>query len=348
MTNRMPWSAAHLLCVALCAALAGCGAAPLEIGDDEPIFDTELDQQPAELDGLFLVIDAAGPLLVVDRDPDPDWAIGPVERLPQADSSAWSVTRRGVDPSKLPADLADVSRQQVRFSGPDGRACLAALGALELVGRTDSADHEPSDVSGDDGDGLDLDPSWESPSSRVVLGSRLRSVDGSCAGTTWATYADAPAPLVFARVEREELEGAEQLAGAALEALRQLPEYRELEALYAVELELDERAERWEEHGGASPSFAFWRAGDRTLVGVDLGVGGGCGDFGAALWALFELRDGSLLLRARDREAPFPTDVFDLEGDGRLELASGERLLLPTQSGVAVLDVDVPYYGCSC
>jgi hypothetical protein len=350
MTNRMVF----LIGAALCPALSGCGVESLAARNEEPSFAlSELAAEPAQPDGVFLVIDAAGPLLVADRDPDPDWASGGIEPVPSRGGGpgTWSVTRRAVDLHKLPPELAHVSGREVLVHAPRGNTCLATLGELELVRRA-----EPEEPALDDDAGLSLDPEspeerWESPASRVVLGSRVHTLDSSCDGAVWATLTGAAAPLVFTSLERDQIDGADALAELALAALRELPEYGAIEQTYVEELTLDEtagRAERWEHHAGAAPGFAFWRAAGRTLVGVDANAGGGCGDFGAALWALFELREGALELRARDRDAPFPTDVFDLEGDGRLELASGERLMLPTSTGVAVLDVDVPYYGCSC
>jgi hypothetical protein len=352
MTNRMPRRASFCLCAALCSALSGCGAEPLAAGQGQPRFDVaELDPEPAEPAGLFLVIDASGPLLVAERNPDPDWAIGPVDRVSNRDGAMenWSVTRQAVDAEQLPAELATIAGRELLLHARRGESCLATLGELELVRRTDPYERSLAGELEGVLEPDDLDPGWESPASRAVLGGRIHTLDPACDGAVWATLAGLPAPVVFASVEHAQVDDAEQLAGAALAALRALPEYAEIDQIYSEVLdETSTRAEPWEQHAGASPSFAFWRVGERTLVGVDANVGGGCGDFGASLWALFELRDGALLLRARDREAPFPSDVFDLEGDGRLELASGERLLLPTSTGVAVLDVDVPYYGCPC
>lgn len=302
----------------LCLGCAGPVDEPLGAGE-QPVHDgTEAPR------GFAFVLDARGPVVVLDHEPDPEWGVGTVEQRGPAEPGGFAVDRQQVDVGRVPPELADRAGRDVVLHGENGETCPARLGELELIGRSDR---------------WELAEDMESPATRTVLAAPVLGIAGDCHAARWATLADEPEPITFR--SRDDVEP--RLADAALVALRALPAYQRIQSEYAVE-----HGDAWEHHDGARPRLTRFASGARTLVLVDAQAGTGCGDFGAALWGLFEARDGELSLRASAEHEPAPREIFDVDRDGRLELLSGERLLLPTADGVRSIDVEVPFYGCSC
>jgi hypothetical protein len=244
-----------------------------------------------------------------------------------------------VEPLRIPEELAEVVGRHVVLYGERGELCTAALAEPELVARTDALELDEDRAARSAAELAER--AWQATSTRVVLGSRATPLDGRCQGASFATFADEPTARVLAR--QSDARMSPQLAEIALRHFRDLPAWAELQASY------DLGPEPWEQHDGGAPSVSVWSAGGQTIIGVDAAVGSFCGDFKASLWALFEVRDTGLELLVSDTQGwPFPTQLFDLDGDGRLEMMVGERLLVPTSSGVEAFDVEVPSYGCPC
>ena len=294
-----------ILALALCS---GCGEA---MEETLPVFEEHPEEIAEAPQGFFFVIDAAGPVAVIDRDPNLEWGVGDEEPIGAGDARAYDVTRRS---AALPRELAQLAGQAIALHLADGTTCAATLGEPALFERSDR---------------------WEDsmPASRVVLGA---AIEGGCDGARWATLADAPEPVHYVR-------RGDAPVDEALAAFRALPEHQRIQTEYT-----EHHAGLWEHHDGAVPEVTLFASGERELVLVDAEAGAGCGDFGGALWALFERSSGGLVLRASAEHEVVPEQVLDVGRDGRLELLSGERLLFPTAEGVRSIDVEVPFYGCSC
>lgn len=343
MSERMPISC--LLAIAMSIASSACGGEPVASEELEAAheIDEVLGAEDPEARGFFFVIDGGGPVVALDRDPDPELLAGSTEIVTPGEPDAlFTITRRRVDATSVSPELGQLVGRHVLLWAEDGLRCDAELGALELVRRTDRAELDSDDPS-------EARPlaqrAWEAVSSRVVLASRVRALDGSCDGARFATLSDDPTPRVFPK--RTPNRDLEQQALAAISAL---DAYTEVQAEYD-RLERDgdaPRAARWQEHDGATPSLAFWSDDERSFVGVDLTIAGGCGDFGATLWAIYELGRSGLVLRAHSRSESFPSQIIDVRRDGSIELFDGQRLLIPTTGEVVGHDVSVPFYGCSC
>ena len=106
----------------------------------------------------------------------------------------------------------------------------------------------------------------------------------------------------------------------------------------------------------------MFRGGGRSFVAYDVEVGG-CGDFGGALWAVFEQRGEELVPigtpGADDLPGAFGVSaLFDADADGELEIlgrgwANPEReadVLVHSVGGrlTLVSDLSPPFHTCGC
>ncbi len=331
---------------------AGCGADPsADPASDDPSASaagSELEAEPPE--GLLLVIDAGGPLVVLERDPDPIWGRGAITLEQPSHPTPWLVTGRAIEPLRVPAELASLSGASVVLHGDQGELCRAELGELVLVRRSDPEELHDEESPPTNADELG-ERAWRAVASSVVLGSRPRASSGDCTGAAYATLPDGPEPERFAAQPDGALDPA--LSNEALLAFRSLASHAEIQTSYDLDLPVlaphEPRAAIWDQHDGAAPWIEAWSSGERTLIAVRAQIAEppSC-ELGASLWALFSPgRDGLELVADSSVEA-FPSLLFDADHDGRLELLAGERLLIPTADGVAAFDVDVPGYRCGC
>jgi hypothetical protein len=177
----------------------------------------------------------------------------------------------------------------------------------------------------------------------------IASLDQPCRGS-FAIDAKQPLPRVTTpRRARSELRA------LGLERFRALPEYSKLEAEFrAAGHPAPARWEEFDEH-----RVEAWSLGSEpSLLLVTARAGAGCADFSGRLSVLFRVSGGLqpelALLGVLD--AFEPKSVFDLDGDGELEvlfgpedLDQGRALWHRGKSGY-VLDklLSVPFLGCAC
>jgi hypothetical protein len=314
---------------------AGC-AAPVATSAERPA----TEEARGGSTPVFLVVDTGGPLVVVSSEPEIDWGIGPVELVPQSPGAGvdqYVVTRWAIDPRALPERFAGLAGRHVVLHGSLGERCYAELGELELVGRAYATPWNSEPLP----DGELPASSWQDHGGVVVLAARARPLDEACAGSGWASLADQPEPRLFVEDEPDEASGR-----AALDAVREFPDYWEIADLYAGNATVDpvERAGRWEHHGGGQPSLVSFQAGERRLIGVDLRASVDRGGFMGSLWALYELHGALLELRARGVHEPFPERVIDA-GD-ELYLLGHERLTFGPPDADGSIDARVPFRAC--
>lgn len=268
--------------------------------------------------------------VVVSMNTDDAWAVGPpILERPGRDPLLLR-SRRAVDTTKLPADVAKLPGLAVHLLDARGARCEAKLGALLLRGRVFEGPGEV-DLDGrpvreqSEGDGTMAwggSPHW--------LVARVVGDRKACAGATWARAAALAMPAIAVAET-----ASAALTSLALEAFKALPQseaiQREYTHWYAGE----------HPHGRRPPPLWFQRARQKpvirvlrpsagpALLSVSAVIGeGDCGNgVDNALWALWAL-DGADPARPRLvlRNQPTadmtlqPTAAIDLDGDGTPEL----------------------------
>lgn len=254
--------------------------------------------------------------VVISLKPDVGWAAGPVVVEKKGADPLLLRSRRAVDASKLPAELAELPGLAVQLLDSRGVRCQAKLGELLLRGRA------ISDL-GPDGDEV-----WSM--SAITLVTRVDVDRKACAGATWARASAFPAPAI-ATAEAP----APDLKKQALAAFQALPESRAIQREFALW-----SAAQGSRSGRSTPSWfqrphyrptvrVFRPATGPALLSVSANVSeGGCTDgIFDALWALWELKDEQtghprlILLNQPDTYKTLrPTAAVDVNGDGTLEL----------------------------
>lgn len=261
---------------------------------------------------------------------------------------------RDLDAARLPAEHR--AGPHVRLVTPDGQSCLATLGAPRV--RSWVRPHF-GEVQTWQGQSENNSRPW--PRERVAaavwsLGERLLLAPVQAEGCQDALLAlpeQAPAPTFAPGKEADAA-----LRKEVLGALRKLPVYARLQQQFAAATLSQPRTARWEDYRSAAPpQVRLYEHPQATLVYVSHQAGElpqGCGeetDFYGALSVLFEQKGRRLILRS-DPDAPLerPSIALDVEGDGQVELLTGQELLrLEGETYRPVLQAPVmPDHDCPC
>jgi hypothetical protein len=136
----------------------------------------------------------------------------------------------------------------------------------------------------------------------------------------------------------------------ALAAFQALPGYQALQKEFETS---DDGTGAW----AKEPTVAVFGGKNRTFVSVEAHEGTGCGDWSGALWALFERKNGALVLVNDPGKSGYsPAALLDANGDGVVELIGQARLLTGGVWYVAITPgeptvnaaVEFPFTDCGC
>jgi hypothetical protein len=259
--------------------------------------------------------------VVVSMNPDDAWAAGPAVLEKRGSDHLLLRSRRAVDASKLPPEIAKLTGLPVRLMDSRGLRCEAKLGVLLLRGRA------ISDVE-NDGDDAWSEDAWNMSAHTLVA--QVQGSRKACAGATWARAAALPMPAI-ATVESP----AATLKRQALDAFQALPESLSIQRDFTqwsttVEHKNGGPPRRWFDRSRHPPVIGVIRPGSGpAFVTVSATISeGGCADgIFNSLWALWEIDEADtahprLILRNQPDSTKTlkPTAAVDVDGDGTLEL----------------------------
>jgi len=311
-----------------------------------------------------------GPDLIVRGSAEPTWSAGKLRW--KLEPWRLIVSQRAAV-ERLPDPLRALVGARVTVYGADGGACVADVGPMRVqyeetgeiaidYGLTEEgADGEAPAPPSDQAVAALARQEFELGKRDRHLVARQRRADGRACEGVWARRSDLPAPAVFGQRELGEPE-ARALATSVLAALRQQPEFGELERKYAAyrresEDHLDEPrawsdlvadtiiARRWDEVGGP-----------RRIVTVEVGPAQEpcSGAFGERVAVFFEERAGTFERLPQEGWLDVEA-VMDVDRDGTLEVITQGDAEIRRQSRAAgpaaatfVDALTIPFHGCPC
>lgn len=253
------------------------------------------------------------------------------------------------------AAFSDWKGRAVKLYDAEGKACDAKVESLHLGVRfyahfgmlgtwrgTGDSEAEgpmaPDKVAADAWDMLTGDE-------RMLVG----RLSAGCGPALWARDAAAPAPAVAGVIA-----AGKALHQKALTEFRGLAGWARLQKAYQAEAQGTKTPE-WTSYEGAKPGVRTFQMPDgRQFISVWAAAGSGCGDFGGELWAAWEVKDqGKTLMLLTDEQDPghdfVPDAVFDLDGDGRVEIMGSEQLMTPAGATLRpAVNVRPPSFDCGC
>ncbi len=305
---------------------------------------------------------------VVAADGNDDWSQG----APVMDGTAsMDAVRKPVRVDALPEALRAWGAPRLDIYAAEGVACRATAGPLFLLRRVVHSDGtlEAQLAAEAEANGEPASPPspaelaeqlWDLAAERTLLVTELVDVQDDCTAGLWARAADQPAPQLFARtpVDADLVQRIERSVRALAAYRATQREYRAITAKHPG----PDFAARWENYDGASPNVAGWRHEDRLLVSYEASAGG-CSEFGASLWALFELRGDQLVLLGDSGRSTLAADfsfigLADIDLDGHVDALGGgwrarsgeaSTVARGTRRGLAhELDTSPPFHGCGC
>lgn len=301
------------------------------------------------IDSFAFVIKAGRLMLVLDRQPQQDWAEGDPELVSDGHPV---VVRRSVKTDAVPATLLQMRDRQVTLFDDRGPKCLATVGRVSLVGRFEPHFGERFAWSGQEGarrmsKAAIAAEAWEL--SGPVLAAELEGTTDRCTGATWARASELGNPEL-ARFGRAPAE----LTRTALGAFHRLAPYAAVAKDFR-ELVTHPEVAHWEHHEEASPwvQVLCHRSTRTTLVSVSATAGMGCGEFMGRLTALWKVTGGTgtsaLQLVGVIEDHVVPTAAVDVDRDGRLELLYDHGLIHLSKAGTVQLEeLMVPNWDCPC
>jgi hypothetical protein len=295
-------------------------------------------------------IDAGGPQLVIHTKPDETWSTG----APALVSSGYPVTtRRSVDASKLPADLASWVGKKVELFGKSGLACEGEVSALSVIGRIDPTIETQTRWGGTgpyEADGkvppkqIALE-AWDlgASSGGRILAAAVKPSSGACKGALWGRLASADKPTLVDAVPADAATMAAMLA-----ELQKTKVYTDAQARYQTEKEASDPP-RWIDHDPSTKALVF-KHPSATIVTLSLVSGTGCGGFSQTLSGAWEKKGATLVpLRDPKEDDLVPQSAGDVDGDGKLDFVYVEGLF--RSKGAKVDDpitLGFPSLGCGC
>jgi len=330
----------------------GRAAGKLLIAREELLRSTVVASGSLPSEGFFLTVTAGGPHLVLKLAPADAWLTGP-PRLVTLDEPA--TTRRSVDASKLPLEVASWAGKRVELFGKKGVVCDGVVTELAALGRviphfgamghwTSTGDFEGKPKPSPAAIAADAWALSAAPSDNGrVLTAEIKPDKGDCAGALWGRALAADKPVL---VEGQEADAATRTL--ALAELHKTQAYVDTQSRYAMEKEKGAPA-LWEQFESTVKVTTFAHP-IRTLVALSIRAGSGCGNFGASMSAVWEKKGGALtLVRAPDAQEQKPLSAGDVDGDGGVDLISAEVL---SRSRAGKLEppvkIPVPFLDCGC
>lgn len=277
--------------------------------------------------------------LLLPTQVEPSWTQGALVVESAGDQVRVS---RSIEPAQLPAEIVRWQGRRVQLYDLSGKRCEARVVGFKVVGRlrphpelqrhwqTESAQTVAREA-------------WELTSGDHVLAAGLEGDHVTCQGASWARAVELTDPKLELMHDAPP-----QLRQAALEELRKLPAYAQIQAALARELTPPGRSgagsrSRSRSGRSAAPppsaSAASWDQGKDAhvevsvlmihgvqLVSVSARAGLGCIGLSHQLWALWQLQgdpsqpEWHLLSSPRSGQGGAPRAVLDLDGDGIPEL----------------------------
>lgn len=325
--NRLglPYRALAVIGTALtCIAGAAHGAAPLRGVRPESA-------------SFALVVQAGEPLVVIRNVLAEGVRSGAPVGLPGSEKSVL----RGVRLNRLSLGARAWLGRSVRLYDDRGVVCEARIRELGVWTRRDDAIRNV-DANGEPEAALEQD----------ALVARLGTLSGDCGKARWARDASLRPPAVFPR--------AAQVPGKLLRdaetELRALPLYRRIQNRYLTEATAP-RAKTWDSSDGATSQTTLFvdSAGQPAFISIARNAGAGCGEFGATLWATWQIKkDGTLALVSPDTESfAYPHEPAAMLRLGRTRalhtLTDGTLFRLGKQEITDEKNLSVQFYsGCGC
>ncbi len=229
--------------------------------------------------------------------------------------------RRAVTPTD---DMKTWIGQKVAVYGAGGARCEGTIDSVEIVGRFVPHFGEVQIWDGTLGEGPRLNDGevaanvWSSTMIDKQVVGRVPACTGD--GVAFARDASRPGLAFFAA-------GASDMADRALAEARKLSGWKAVAASAKDYPEVN--AQAWDTYDGARPAVSVWQGGDRTIIQVVSAAGIGCGSFGGAFGALFEVKGDALVLLTSPEGGPTEAieGIVDVDGDGELELLIDEGLV---------------------
>jgi len=257
------------------------------------------------------------------------------------------VTRANARGSALPDTLVSLAGQAVTL---DGR-CSAQLGSLAVLSRVDVHFSVEQAWSGENEDGTHGTPATRSQIAREAWGEGMLLVApiaslGACPSAAYARLASLPPALPFSRSDADAA-----LAARVLTAFRALDAWTSLQSSYA---ESGGASAHWDESAGSGPSVSIWSAPNarRYAVVTADASSGGCADFSASLWSVFDVAADGSLTRVTDASSPgyfSPLAATDIDGDGRPELVVEQGVVGAVGAGLGLVeDISPVVHDCYC
>ena len=287
--------------------------------------------------------------LLLPTEVEPRWTQGAL--VVEAASDQVRVSR-SIEPAQLPAEIVRWQGRRVQLYDLTGKRCEARVVGFKVVGRLRPhpelqrhwQTESPQTVARE---------AWELTSGEHVLVAGMEGDRATCQGASWARAVELTDPKLELMHD-----ASPQLREAALEELRKLPAYADIQASLTAQSPPPSRAgaggrgrgRAGASRGTASPASAAaepWELGKDAhlevvmlvvhgvqLVSVSARAGQGCVGLSHQLWALWQLQgdpvrpDWHLLSSPRSGQGGTPRAVMDLDGDGIPEF-----LFVPTGVG---------------
>ena len=258
--------------------------------------------------GLWLADERSA---LLDANPDPAWAEGPI-----AIDGASGATR-AVAMARLPKALRGWLGHPVKVLGASGAVCDTRLQRF-LIRAQITPDARTAEHWEGCADAPPMPPSAIAEQVWATTNKAGRSLvaefSAPCKGALLAVDPDLPAPVIAGPEPATAEVGAQAIA-----AFRQLPEYEQLQARF--HREQPQASGSWDDHEARRSISSLQLPGHTPLFVVSVQVGSGCAsapsrEFSASLSALWGGGGPAVVISAIDDRKLSPSAIVDLEGRG--------------------------------
>ena len=275
--------------------------------------------------GLWLADERSA---LLDANPDPSWAEGPI-----AIADAHSATR-GVVMTRLPKAVRGWLGRRVLVLGANGAVCDTRLQRF-LIRAQITPDLRTAEHWEGCAEGAAITPQAIADEVWRVTGKAGRSLiaefSAPCKGALLAVDPDLPAPRIAAPEP-----ASSEVGASAMSAFAQLPEYGQLQARF--QREQPGVSGSWDDRDAKRSISTLALPGQTPLFVVSVQVGSGCSttqhEFSASLSALWGGGGPAVALSAIDDRRLSPSAIVELDGSSVILLGpdgpwSARSLLRP-------------------